>query len=95
MSYWGAALAAALRTAHELQLGDYLALSERAYAYLLARQRSDGGFDFSTRNYGLLRDGRSYPRYLAMILDFLAWRASALAMRGHSSTRPHIIEQWT
>ncbi len=77
--YWTAALAAALRKAHELELGDYLPLSERAYAYLLAQQRLDGGFDFSEVNYGLLRDRRSYPRYLAMILSHLLYRVQAEA----------------
>lgn len=73
--YWTAALAAALRKAHELELGDYLALSERAYRYLLGLQRCDGGYGFSQYDYGLLQDRRSYPRYLAMILAFLLQRA--------------------
>jgi hypothetical protein len=77
VNYWTAALAAALRRAHELGLGDYLALSERSYRYLLSRQRPDGGFDFSERTYGLLQDRRSYPRYLAMILSHLLYRAQA------------------
>lgn len=77
VNYWTAVLAAALRKAHELKLGDYLGLSERAYRYLLTRQRPDGGFDFSERNYGFLRDRRSYPRYLAMILDHLLYRVQA------------------
>jgi hypothetical protein len=79
VNYWTGALAAALREAHELQLGNYLALSERAYRYLLTRQRSDGGFDFSKRTYGFLQDRRSYPRYLAMILCHLLYRAQAEA----------------
>jgi hypothetical protein len=79
VNYWTAALATALRYAHELKLGDYLPLSERAYAYLLTRQKPDGGFGFSRRNYGVLRDGRSYPRYLAMILNFISHRASVAA----------------
>jgi hypothetical protein len=73
--YWTAVLAAALRKAHELELGDYCAASERAYRYLLGRQRADGGYDFSEREYGLLRDRRSYPRYLVMILYLLLCRA--------------------
>jgi hypothetical protein len=75
VKYWTAALAAALRAAHELELGDYLSFSERAYRYLLTQQRPHGEFDFSERNYGLLHDRRSYPRYLAMILNFLALRS--------------------
>jgi hypothetical protein len=77
VNYWTAALAAALHKAHELGLGDYLALSERAYRHLLTRQGPDGGFGFSERTYGLLRDTRSYPRYQAMILDHLLYRAQA------------------
>jgi hypothetical protein len=73
--YWTAALAAALRVAHDLELGDYLSVSERAYHRLLDEQRADGGYDFSERNYALLRDRRSYPRYLAMILCHLLCRA--------------------
>jgi len=75
VNYWTAALAAALRQAYDLELGNYLSLSERAYRYLLTRQRTDGGFDFSRGNYVLLRDMRSYPRYLAMILCHLLYRA--------------------
>lgn len=77
VNYWTGAVASALRTAHEMELGDYLAVSERAYGALLTRQRPDGGFDFSQRNYGLLHDRRSYPRYLAMILCHLLHRAQA------------------
>ncbi|GAB4534120.1 MAG: hypothetical protein Kow0063_16880 [Anaerolineae bacterium] len=72
VNYWTGALATALCTAHKLGLGNYLALSERASAYLLERQKPDGGFEFSRRNYGLLRDRRAYPRYLSMILSFLS-----------------------
>jgi rhamnogalacturonyl hydrolase YesR len=77
VNYWTAVLAAALYKAHELELGDYVWLSQRAYRYLLTQQRPDGGFDFSARSYGLLRDRRSYPRYLAMILNHLLYRAAA------------------
>jgi hypothetical protein len=38
----------------------------------LSQQRQDGGFAFYSRhNYGFLRDTRSYPRYLSMILNHL------------------------
>ena len=77
VNYWTASLATALRKAHELALGDYSDLSERGYHHLLTQQRPDGGFDFSERNYRLLRDQRSYPRYLAMILDHLLERERA------------------
>lgn len=77
VNYWTAALATALRYGYDLRLGDYLTLSERAYHYLLGRQRRDGGFDFSDYTYKLLRDACSYPRYLSMILNHLLYRARA------------------
>jgi len=76
--YWTAALAAALRKASELGLGNYEALSERAYRYLLGHQQPDGRFYFSEHNYRFLRDRRSYPRYLAMLLEHLLYRASGV-----------------
>jgi hypothetical protein len=75
--YWTSALAAALRRATELGLADYTELSERAFEHLLAKQRQDGSFDFSLHNYGFLRDSRSYPRYLAMILMHLLNRVDS------------------
>jgi hypothetical protein len=75
VNYWTAAIATALHKAHQLGLGDYEAASLRAYRRVLGRQRPDGGFGFSDKNYRFLRDNRSYPRYLAMILDHLSSRA--------------------
>lgn len=75
--YWTAAIGNALGKASELGLGDHHALSERAYAYLLGQQRADGAFNYSLYNYRVLRDSRSYPRYLAMILYHLLARAEA------------------
>jgi hypothetical protein len=75
VNYWTAALAAALHRGHELELGDFRSLSERAYRHLLGRQRLDGAFDFSEEDYGILRDRRSYPRYLSMILYHIVCRA--------------------
>jgi len=74
-NYWTVALAAALRMAHQLGLGSYHDLSERAYGRLLSRQNLDGSFNFSDKNYRLLTDRRSYPRQQAMILTFLLLRA--------------------
>ncbi|MFW6116109.1 MAG: hypothetical protein ACOC6F_00140 [bacterium] len=74
-NYWTAAIAAALRQAYKLGLGQYERLSEHAYDRLLSRQNQDGGFFFSDRNYGFLTDRQSYPRQQAMILDFLLQRA--------------------
>lgn len=78
VNYWTAAVATALCKAHELGLGQYEAASSRAYQRVLRRQNPDGGFYFSDRNYKLLRDRRSYPRYLAMILRLLLYRAQTL-----------------
>lgn len=85
--YWTAALAAALRQAHELGLGEYLSQSEHAYGYLLRQQRLDGAFDFSTHNYGILSDRCSYPRYLAMTLFLLLYRSRADAIPTSPATR--------
>jgi hypothetical protein len=75
-NYWTAAMAAALRQAHQLGVGSYLDLSERAYCRLLSRQQANGSFYFSDKNYYLLADRRSYPRQQAMILCFLLARAN-------------------
>jgi hypothetical protein len=83
--YWTSALASALLKANELGIGNYRNSSERAYQYLLSHQRSDGGFDFSSRNYHFLHDVRSYPRYLAMILDHLLTR---VRLTHHKTIRP-------
>jgi hypothetical protein len=67
VTYHAAALGAVLRAGW--QLGFVSSdLSDRAFAYVRARQRSDGGFPYSERDYRALSDRRSYPRYLAMIL---------------------------
>jgi hypothetical protein len=74
-NYWTAAIAAALHQAHELELGQYQGLSEFAYDRLLSRQKQNGSFYFSNRNYRFLADRQSYPRQQAMILYFLLQRA--------------------
>jgi hypothetical protein len=57
-------------------LGDFRALADRGFQHVLSYQRADGGFQFHSRaNYGLLTDRRSYPRYLAMILNHLLCEA--------------------
>ncbi|MDG5467417.1 hypothetical protein P9J64_03690 [Deltaproteobacteria bacterium IMCC39524] len=76
VNYWTTALAAALRQAHQLGLGDYLKKSERCFEHALTHQSADGGFSFSRKSYGALTDRRSYPRYLSMILNHLLYRAS-------------------
>jgi hypothetical protein len=67
VTYHAAAVAAALRAGATLGFVSH-DRSDRAYAYVTARQRPDGGFPHSERDYRLLSDRRSYPRYLAMIL---------------------------
>ena len=71
VTYHTAVLAAAFDRACRLGIGEYGPLSARAFNYLLQLQRSDGGFAYSRRDYGILEDRRSYPRYLAMILYHL------------------------
>lgn len=71
VNYWTAALATALAEAQLLGLGEHDVIVRRMLERLLSRQRSDGGFEFSYRNYRMLRDSRSYPRYLSMILYLL------------------------
>ena len=72
VSYYTAALGAALSQATALGLGDFNPESERAYARVLSQIRADGGPSFFSRgNYRWLADRRSYPRNLAMILYHL------------------------
>jgi uncharacterized protein YyaL (SSP411 family) len=67
VTYHAAALGAAVSAGAGLGVtSDDLA--KRAYAYVMLRQRPDGGFPYSEGDYRLLSDRRSYPRYLAMIL---------------------------
>ena len=73
VDYYTAVLAAALREADELGLVPSRDLSDRCYARVLERQKSDGSFASSTGDYRLLRDSRSYPRPLAMTLFHLLY----------------------
>jgi uncharacterized protein YyaL (SSP411 family) len=81
--YHTAALAHAYLSAYRAGLGEeYLERSQRAFAYLLSHQRPDGGWRHSTGDYGgLLSDGRSYPRYLAMTLFHLLQFVQPVAER--------------
>ena len=88
VTYHAAAVAAALRAGATLGFVSH-DLSDRAYAYVTARQRPDGGFPHSERDYRLLSDRRSYPRYLAMILLHLLV-PSAFAVSPPSEPR-HVI----
>jgi hypothetical protein len=72
VSYYTAALAAALSQAAELGLGDYRPLADRAYGTVLSQQQRDGRLSFFSRgNYGFLTDRRSYPRSQSMVLYHL------------------------
>jgi hypothetical protein len=77
VNYWLAALGTALLKAHQLSLGDYLALSERAYRNLLNYQHGNGGFGFSRKNYRFFADHRSYPQQLSMILTHLLFKVAS------------------
>lgn len=66
--YHAAALGAALGLGDELQVGPVIQAGKLAMAHVLDSQLPSGGFHYSRNDYGLLRDNRSYPRYLAMIL---------------------------
>jgi len=70
--YYTAAVATALSQATALGLGDYRALAEQGYNWVLAQQKANGSMAFFSRgNYGLLTDRRAYPRNLSMILYHL------------------------
>ncbi len=75
VNYYTAVLATALHKATQLQLGQFEEISKKGYEHLLTQQNKDGSFYFSRRNYKILKDTRSYPRYLAMILNHLLLKA--------------------
>jgi hypothetical protein len=76
LDYYTAALAAALDEAARMNLVAGLEPSQRAYARLLARQSSGGGFGYSAGDYGFMLDRRSYPRPMAMTLFHLLYPVS-------------------
>lgn len=69
--YYTAAAAAALSRATIIGLGDYRELADRAFRRVLSQQKPNGAFPYSLRNYSVLSDQRSYPRYLSMLLTHL------------------------
>jgi hypothetical protein len=74
--YYADAVAMALHTVSVFGWADHAAAADRAYRFVLAQQRPDGGFvRFSRGDYGVLSDRNEYPRYLAMTLFHLAERA--------------------
>ena len=83
VTYHAAALAACFAEATRLGIVGYEDLGQRTYRWVLERQRGDGSFPHSSRDYRVLSDKRSYPRNLAMILYHLL---SAMDGGGHSRT---------
>lgn len=69
--YHSAVLAAACIRGDRLGFEHCASTALRACQYVLSQQKPDGGFPYSRGNYRFLRDNRSYPRYLAMILVHL------------------------
>lgn len=82
VTYHTAVLGAAFAKAGQMGIDGYDDLANRAYSYVLGLQRPDGGFSYSRRDYRLLSDRRSYPRYLAMILYHLLVRDSTIEKDG-------------
>lgn len=68
VTYYTAVLAAAFVKATETGLGNFKQEYESAFSRVLKRHRRNGNYVYSTRNYAVFRDSRSYPRYLSMIL---------------------------
>jgi hypothetical protein len=90
VTYHLAAVAAALHEAAPV-VGRTSTHDTPVVRRLLALQRPDGSFPHSRRDYGLLRDDRSYPRTLTMILRHLLLLADRpVAPQAHDAARePH------
>lgn len=73
VDFYTAVLGAALSEADGLRLLKSRDAADRCYARVLRRQRPDGGFAFSTGDWGFLSDKRSYPRQSAMTLFHLLY----------------------
>jgi hypothetical protein len=71
VTYHMGALGAAFASAGRLGFGGYEELAQRTYSRLHSLQQPDGSFPYSRGDYYLLRDGRSYPRALVLILYHL------------------------
>jgi hypothetical protein len=81
VTYHAAAVGAAFAQAGQLGMKGYEDLSDRAFSYVRLMRQADGGCVYSRRDYGLLSDRRSYPRYLAMILYHLLLRHPTVDLR--------------
>jgi len=73
--YYADAVGMALHTVTRLGWADHGALADRAFRWVLSRQRPDGSFPFSRGDYYVLADQGRYPRYLATTLYHLVERA--------------------
>jgi hypothetical protein len=73
--YYADAVGLALHTVTRLGWADHGVLADRAFAWVLTRQRKDGSFPFSRGDYYVLADRNPYPRALAMTLYHLVERA--------------------
>jgi hypothetical protein len=71
VTYHAGVVAAALTRAGQLGFARYDEYAKRTYAYVLSRQKPNGSFLYSSGDYRVLEDRRSYPRYLVMILYHL------------------------
>ena len=76
--YYADAVGMALHTVTRLGWADHRAPADRAFDWVLSRQRADGSFPFSRGDYVVLADHNRYPRYLATTLFHLAERARDL-----------------
>lgn len=75
VTYYTSAAGAALQLATDMEFEDYSSISDSGYRRVLAAIESDGRVKYySRKNYMFLNDRRSYPRYLAMILNHLLLR---------------------
>ena len=74
--YYADAVGMALHTVSAFGWADHKAAADRAFGFVLSRQRRDGGLRYFSRgDYGVLQDRNDYPRYLAMTLYHLSERA--------------------
>lgn len=71
VTYHAAALGAAFLKASQLGLVETWNEAQRSFDYALLQQQPTGGFIYSQKDYRVLSDRRSYPRYLAMMLYHL------------------------
>lgn len=79
VTYYADATGWALETVTRLGWRDHGEPADRAFEFVLGRQRADGRFPFSRGDYKILTDRGPYPRYLAMTLFHLAQRAGSTA----------------